>query len=389
MNRLPEHQKAPTTPVDTMEATSVQNLYRRKSSDKFYAIARVQGKQRRHGLGTSDFNTARVLLARWMEDVNHTRQAITDEAQPLITFGAAIRQVTERALADPDMRPMTKRYWEQNRERLLKSDPGLIDRQVATIRQTEWEKWADELRGSFSAWTYNKALQLAKRALNYAIRRGAVRVNPIVAAEITGRQAKLKEVILPSPDQFKWIVYHVRTSGGGYARKCGDLVELLTYTGLRIGEVKRLLWSDIEWDSDRLVVRESKTDAGRRFVPLVPAAQKLLKRMWEEQDRPKPGGRVSPIGECQKAMDRACKLAQCQRLTHHDLRRLFTTRCIECGADIPTIARWLGHKDGGALLMRVYGRIRDDHSRQVAQTIDFSGTTTTTEGTSGDEENVA
>ena len=30
------------------------------------------------------------------------------------------------------------------------------------------------------------------------------------------------------------------------------------------------------------------------------------------------------------------------------------TSCIESGVDIPTVSRWLGHRDGGALAMRVY-----------------------------------
>jgi len=37
------------------------------------------------------------------------------------------------------------------------------------------------------------------------------------------------------------------------------------------------------------------------------------------------------------------------RITHHDLRHLFATTCIEAGVDIPTVSRWLGHQDGGAL----------------------------------------
>ena len=28
------------------------------------------------------------------------------------------------------------------------------------------------------------------------------------------------------------------------------------------------------------------------------------------------------------------------------------------GVDIPTVSRWLGHKDGGALAMKVYGHLR-------------------------------
>jgi len=44
-----------------------------------------------------------------------------------------------------------------------------------------------------------------------------------------------------------------------------------------------------------------------------------------------------------------------KRITHHDLRHLFATRCIEAGVDIPTVSRWLGHQDGGALCMKTYG----------------------------------
>ncbi len=40
--------------------------------------------------------------------------------------------------------------------------------------------------------------------------------------------------------------------------------------------------------------------------------------------------------------------------------------------DIPTVARWLGHKDGGALAMRVYGHLRDHHSAEMAQEVTFA-----------------
>jgi 3-dehydroquinate synthase len=40
---------------------------------------------------------------------------------------------------------------------------------------------------------------------------------------------------------------------------------------------------------------------------------------------------------------------------------------IEQGVDVPTVAKWLGHKDGGALAMRTYGHIRDQHSLEQAR----------------------
>ena len=55
-----------------------------------------------------------------------------------------------------------------------------------------------------------------------------------------------------------------------------------------------------------------------------------------------------------------------------DLRHLFATLCIESGVDIPTVSRWLGHKDGGALAMKVYGHLRNQHSASMAKLVNFA-----------------
>ncbi|HOB99509.1 MAG TPA: tyrosine-type recombinase/integrase, partial [Verrucomicrobiota bacterium] len=77
------------------------------------------------------------------------------------------------------------------------------------------------------------------------------------------------------------------------------------------------------------------------------------------------------VHKCQGALTRACAKLGIARITHHDLRHLFATRCIESGVDIPTVARWLGHKDGGALAMKVYGHLRNQHSQEMAKKVKF------------------
>src|SRR5215467_15744077 len=75
---------------------------------------------------------------------------------------------------------------------------------------------------------------------------------------------------------------------------------------------------------------------------------------------------VMRVFECQNSMIHAAEEIRMKRITHHDLRHLFATICIESGVDIPTVSRWLGHKDGGALVMRIYGHLRDEHSQAAA-----------------------
>jgi integrase len=85
---------------------------------------------------------------------------------------------------------------------------------------------------------------------------------------------------------------------------------------------------------------------------------------------------VFRVNECQKTVDRACKKVGADRITYHDLRHLFATRCIESGVDIPTVSRWLGQKGGGALAMKTYGHLRREHSIAQAQRVTFTPTVT-------------
>ncbi len=82
-------------------------------------------------------------------------------------------------------------------------------------------------------------------------------------------------------------------------------------------------------------------------------------------------GRILQVTRSHESLDRVCKELGVPRLTHHDFRHLFATRCIEAGVDIPTVARWLGHKDGGALAMKMYGHLRNEHSQAMAAKVKY------------------
>ena len=109
-----------------------------------------------------------------------------------------------------------------------------------------------------------------------------------------------------------------------------------------------------------------------RRVPLIPDARALFERVRSDRPGESLDTKVFRVSECQKALDRACKKIGADRITHHDLRHLFATRCIESSVDIPTVSRWLGHKDGGALAMKTYGHLRREHSIAQAQKVSFA-----------------
>jgi len=86
-----------------------------------------------------------------------------------------------------------------------------------------------------------------------------------------------------------------------------------------------------------------------------------------------PQDRVLGVCEAGRSLTRACQKVGVNKLTHHDLRDAFATQAIEAGVDIPTVAAWLGHVDGGALLMRTYAHHRRPHSIAQAAKVNFGG----------------
>jgi hypothetical protein len=100
-----------------------------------------------------------------------------------------------------------------------------------------------------------------------------------------------------------------------------------------------------------------------------------LLRLKNESPEP-PQGKIFKTDSAKKCLATACKKLDYTKFTHHDFRHFFATTCIESGVDIPTISRWLGHGDGGALAMRVYGHLQVEHSLAMIKRVNFEQTST-------------
>jgi hypothetical protein len=55
----------------------------------------------------------------------------------------------------------------------------------------------------------------------------------------------------------------------------------------------------------------------------------------------------------------------------HDCRHHFVSYCVMSGIDFLTIARWVGHKDGGILIGKVYGHLSHEHLKNAARRLRF------------------
>jgi integrase len=63
-----------------------------------------------------------------------------------------------------------------------------------------------------------------------------------------------------------------------------------------------------------------------------------------------------------------------QRFGFHDCRHHFISYAVMSGIDYMTIGRWVGHKDGGILIGKVYGHLSNEHAQAQAARMNFGPT---------------
>jgi integrase len=359
--------------MKTWEKTREQNLVRHKSG-RYYARTFSNNKEIWKSLRTAHFSVAKARLAEFLREQREKQAVGVNEASAKMTFGEALKIHQQNQADDVTIKPTTRHYWKQIFVALLKSWPGLADREIRRITKTDCKEWARRFRKIASSTRYNNTLAGLRHVFDVAIEAGIIYGNP--ATKLERIPVRAKQLTLPSADQFLQLVERVENAGAWCSRDCADLIRGLAFTGCRKGEAGQITWRDVDFEASEIIVRGDPETATKnwtvRRVPLIPDARALFERMRNERESEPLDARVFRVGECQKALDRACKKVGTDRITHHDLRHLFATRCIESGVDVPTVSRWLGHKDGGALAMKTYGHLRREHSIAQAQRVTFA-----------------
>jgi integrase len=319
----------------------------RHRGGKYYASAKVGGKVIRRSLDTDDYGTAKNRLAPVLAEM---RGAIN--ASNAGTLGAAVKVEANRE--DPTIKQTTRLYYQQIEKSLAKVAATLpIDPMGLSIPKVtlgELRALMDRYATTAAKTRYNGALALLRRTYARAMEAGHVGSNvPLSLKRL--RPDKMKHD-LPTSEKFALVVADIIGQRKSHSKATAMAVEFLAYTGLRISEAQSLRWSDIKDEF--------------RQVPLIPAALDLISRFRASVLPTEGGDPVLPVKSPRIALENACERLGIDHLRVHDLRHIFATRCIESGVDLPTLASWLGHKDGGVLCAQVYGHLCKKHSTAMA-----------------------
>lgn len=343
------------------------NLYRLGEGGKYYALLKRGDKQFRRSLRTKDRKLAERRLTELRAQIGNL--TISDDAR--LSFPEIAKRWV--ATTQQGLKPASIKRRETCIKNLTPFFNGVL---IRNIQPAHCERWVTGRGASISARTFVHELDTMRLIFDYAVRLGLMLSNP--AKDIKRRRIIQTPIAVPTREQFPKLIAEMRAADGRphiqeRAKHGADLVELLAYSGCRLSEATSLRWRDVDFEKGVFTVtggEDGTKNHEQRTAPMTTALRALLERLGNES-KPQPSDSVAKVDSAKNGLAAASRRLGYPQFTHHDFRHFFATTCIEAGVDIPTVSRWLGHKDGGALAMRVYGHLRQEHSYAAAKKVLF------------------
>ncbi len=245
--------------------------------------------------------------------------------------------------------------------------PELGERDMGELSLPVLQRFAAELSERYSRNTVAGVINVIKNSLARAQASGLVKRQ--FSAAIKCPKAAEKQVESFTAAEQRKIENYVATSS---KPKLFGIV-LCLYTGLRVGELLALEWSDIDLTRGILTVTKTcrdswqggiykkltdspKTSTSRRNIPvprqLLPELRAIKKQSKSRYVISGKGGEEVSVRSYQRSFERMLKKLRIPHKGIHSLRHTFATRALECGIDVKNLSEILGHKNPEITLKR-------------------------------------
>jgi integrase len=234
------------------------------------------------------------------------------------------------------------------------------------------------LRAGRSPRTCNLALVCLRHVLKAAKRDGYLKALP--TEDIAWQRVdKKSRRLFTLADIERICAAGLEASKNG--RQLADYLRFLSLSGAREQEALRVGWADVDFNG-RLVTIGADGDTKNRearHVDFSPALDSHLRDMHSRRDpdsqwlfpSPQRGEEDYAAKSFRESLKLARTAAKLEGFGFHDCRHHFISFAVMSGIDYMTIARWVGHKDGGVLIGKVYGHLSNEHARSQAARLSF------------------
>lgn len=226
--------------------------------------------------------------------------------------------------------------------------------------------------------TVNLDLLMLRNVLKTAIDDGHLRELPRIKML---DEAPVPKRRLLMPAEFDRLIAAAVTACTRNGQQLADYLQFLAFSGSREKEALRVPIDDVDFELARVKIGGDGLSKNweSRTIEFNPKLEALLCDMFARRPpdsswlfpSPQRGNRDENAKSFRASLNIARKAADLDWVAFHDLRHYFCSTCVMAGIDFMTIAAWLGHKDGGILVGKVYGHLLDDHRRKAAQRVQF------------------
>lgn len=285
-----------------------------------------------------------------------------------------------RYLASPLFRLKKVGTQENERQALGRLVARMGSLRLQKVTPAEVRRFVEfRLSGGVSGRTVNLDLVTLRNALRAAVAAGELAEVPVLK-NVTHKPPPRKSLL--SVDEFERLLQAIPKVCRD-AQLVLDYVRFLAFCGAREQEALRVRWQDVDFTGRRVwIVRDTKNHEGRA-VDFNARLESLLVDMHGRRREgmpwlfPAPAqSRRAAVGKCgarslRGSLHTARTAAGLPDLGFHDLRHFFASWCVMSGVDFMTTAEWLGHKDRGILVARVYGHLSAEHKGRMARRVDF------------------
>jgi integrase len=356
----------------------------------------------KHSLGTKDREEA-IDRLRQIDRAKAVELGLVEAGQPSkqtrIGISDGWRQYLEysgRSQVLGGVAPKSLRRYELVRDRHV---PYCERHGIETWN--EFDRKAFERYGNwmFKAYAYRTCyveLTQVKAACNWLIQEGLLPAECKLVYAL--RKPQGSDTYCYGRDEVALMVDHCRSNAG--LEWLANVILGLAHTGMRIGELTGLRWSDVDLKANVIRIADerssrrkvqagtARTTKGRRSrsIPIHPELRKLLvkldRRAGGHVFRAARGGIlrennalrilkeqvIQPLAKKFPTVDGEIGF---EHGTFHSLRHFFCSQCFLGGASEGEIREWLGHRD--SKVVELYRHLRDEDAQRKMEQMDFLG----------------